>query len=208
VQLEDGIEQALKKRLDENRARRLTLGKKPAAAAVEDDDEDEGGGGGGGGVLPPAAPLTNGVHRSRSAPLAAVASSQGSVVASHASAASGANTAKTGANGRSGGGGGGGGSGGGAGSKADGKGAAGKAGGKAGSKRDLPPAKVEVKVVKPKATPPIWFAGSGAVNAEWTALQPGDDGQKLQATLDGLEEAKVGTHEQHASSTHKHKWPW
>ena len=48
--------------------------------------------------------------------------------------------------------------------------------------------KVEVVLVKPRVTPSIWFMGSGAVTAEWTALQPGDDGQRLQATLDAMEE--------------------
>jgi len=51
----------------------------------------------------------------------------------------------------------------------------------------------EIKVVVPRSTPCIWFVGSGNVTAEWTALQPGDDGQKLQATLDQLEEAKQYT---------------
>jgi hypothetical protein len=46
----------------------------------------------------------------------------------------------------------------------------------------------KITIVAPRSTSTIWFTGSGSVAAEWTALQEGEEGQNLQAKLDAMEE--------------------
>lgn len=49
----------------------------------------------------------------------------------------------------------------------------------------------QVTVAAPRSTSTIWFTGSGSVVAEWTALEEGEEGQNLQAKLDAMEEVRV-----------------